>query len=259
MKNKKKAASKKKLAKAFESKGFYIALLSLIVMVGFSVYARRVQENEAKEVSFDDAAWQEAIEESKIELKGEASELVPVEKEAEAEKSEEKEAEEKKPEVNENGEETLVQAVEASAAAIPAEEDKVFGIRLPCDGKIVAECSVDELVYCGAMDDWRTHNGVDIAANEGEAVKAAAGGVVSEVYEDELLGVVVVLDHGNEISTLYGNLQSYDFIRTGTEVKSGDIIGGIGKPGALEADAEPHLHFELRKNGNYENPMQYLN
>ncbi len=249
MKNKKKAASKKKLGKVFESKGFYIALLSLIVMVGFSVYARRAQEHVEKDVSFDDAAWQEAIEESKIELKEEKSEPVPMEKEVE----------EEKPEVNEKDEETLVQAVETSAAVMPVEEDKVFGIRLPCDGKIIAECSVDELVYCSAMDDWRTHNGVDIAANEGEAVKAAAAGVVSEVYEDELLGVVVVLDHGNEISTLYGNLQSYDFIRTGTEVKSGDIIGGIGRPGALEADAEPHLHFELRKNGNYENPTQYMN
>lgn len=246
MKNKKRSTSKNNIKSIVGSKGFYIALLSLIIMVGFSVYARRIQENNNKEVSFDDAAWQEAIKESELE-KEKTEEIVPdVEEVHENEISKE--------------ELTPIEeiAVETVAEVLPKEEPKEFGIRLPCDGKIISGCSLDELVYCSSMGDWRTHNGIDIAANEGESVKAAADGVVSEVYEDELLGVVVVLDHGNGLSTLYGNLQNYDFIRAGTEIKAGDIIGGVGKPGALEANAEPHLHFELHKDGDYENPTKFL-
>lgn len=247
MKNKKKTASKSVAKKVVESKGFYIALLSLIIMVGFSVYARRLQTDNRNEVSFDDAAWQEAVKESELQKEKEGEMVVEEKKDTLLE-----DASEKQPELIEEV------AVETAIEILPPAEDEKFGIRLPCDGKIIAGCSVEELVYCSSMDDWRTHNGIDIAANEGDSVKAAADGVVSEVYEDELFGVVVVLDHGNGMSTMYGNLQSYDFIRAGTEIKAGDIIGGIGKPGALEADAEPHLHFELRRDGDYENPAQYL-
>ncbi len=247
MKNKKRSSSKISIKKLIESKGFYIALLSLIIMVGFSVYARRVQENNKNEVSFDDAAWQEAIKESELQKEKADERILNEKKELENEKI----TEEQLNTIEED-------AVETAMEILPVEETEKFGIRLPCDGKIIADCSLEELVYCSSMDDWRTHNGIDIAANEGESVKAAADGIVAEVYEDELFGVVVVLDHGNGISTLYGNLQSYDFIKAGTEIKSGDIIGGIGKPGSLESNAEPHLHFELHKDGDYENPTQYL-
>jgi len=108
------------------------------------------------------------------------------------------------------------------------------------------------------MDDWRTHNGVDIAAAVGDPVKAAEDGVVSKVYEDEFLGIVVEVDHQNGITSLYGNLQNIDFISTGVKVKQGDIIGGVGTPGALEADLDPHLHFEVMCNGQLKDPSEYI-
>ena len=264
MKKKKSAASRSMLRRAIENKGFYIALFSLMVLVGFSIYARRLQSG-GGDVSFDDEAWQEAVQESGIDI-GKDSETAeqdlkigetntaPRQAPEKQTESTEKAEPEGKPAAAEND---MSAAVETMASAESA--DKPFSMQMPCGGKVIAACSVDDLVYCKAMDDWRTHNGTDIAAAEGDSVKAAADGVVSQVYEDDLLGVVVVLDHGNGISSLYGNLQSYDFIRTGTQVHAGDIIGGVGKPGALEKELEPHLHFEVIKDGEYQNPSEFMN
>ena len=145
-------------------------------------------------------------------------------------------------------------AVKASAqvAAPAAQSDS--GMSEPCVGRVIAECSLDDLVYCAAMDDWRTHNGIDYAAAEGESVHAAAAGTVSRVYSDDMLGATVVIDHGDGISTLYGSLADIDSVKVGASVAKGDVIGTVGKSCALEKNLEPHLHFEVLKDGNPENP-----
>ena len=51
------------------------------------------------------------------------------------------------------------------------------------------------------MQDWRTHNGIDIAATAGQAVASIADGTVTAIYEDDYLGTTVVLSHGNGYST----------------------------------------------------------
>ncbi len=275
MKNKKNMSGKSKLRRMIENKGFYIALFSLVAIMGFSVYARKIQlEKKNSGVAFDDAAWQEALSESGVEFKGNAA---PPENsgdgandnaQSNAANTTEPAAPEKrvsdaekKPEAPAAAANTKAAAVEQSvqtAAETTPQSPGKLSMQLPCSGKIIAACSLDDLVYCSAMDDWRTHNGLDIAAAEGDPVKAAAAGTVSQVYEDDLLGVVVVIDHGDNIATLYGNLQNYDFIRTGTAVHAGDIIGGVGKPGALESDKGSHLHFEVQKNGEYQNPSSFI-
>lgn len=250
--------NKRSILKKFAaSRGFYIALCSLAVIVGISIYARYVQSDINTEVaSFDDEAWKAAVEESGIRVV-DVDDSEKTADSANAEANTEKAENSLSASVNaENAENT--DAVAASAIPQKRTETPKFSMKAPCDGEVIAECFIDELVYCSTMEDWRTHNGMDFAAEIGDAVLAAADGTVSKVYEDELLGVVVVVDHENGISSVYGNLQSYDFIRVGTEVKQGDIVGGVGKPGALEADKEPHLHFEVMADGEHKNPKEYL-
>ncbi|MDO4744191.1 MAG: M23 family metallopeptidase [Clostridia bacterium] len=228
------------------SKGFYITLCTAIAIVGFSVYSRHLRTNMEQQIaSFDDGAWREAVVESEVEV-------INVD-ESELQKSQ---TETSKPV---NSFEKVPEVVETSAKAEPKVETPKFSMEIPCDGKLIASCSIDDLVYCETMEDWRTHNGIDIAGKVGDPVKAAEAGVISEVYKDDLLGVVVVVDHGNEMSSLYGNLQNVDFIKVGTTVQKGDIIGGIGENGALEANLEPHLHFEVMSNGEYKNPQELFN
>ena len=250
MKGKKNSKKKSKLTSIVENKGFYIALVSLVVIVGFSVYARHLQSSLDKDiVSFDETAWQEAVSESGIEIVDIDETSDKSGKKEKTEKSQDKPVK-TQPENQQKAQEKSVQTM--------AESVPVFAMEMPCNGKVIAACSLEELVYCAAMEDWRTHNGMDIAAAVGDPVMAAEAGKISRVYEDDFLGVVVEVEHKDGIVSRYGNLQSVDFISAGTEVGKGDIIGGVGTPGALEAGAEPHLHFEVQCNGEYKNPQEYM-
>lgn len=249
MKERKSKKREEILRKAVESKGVYIALLSLIVIVGVYVYARNMKlEMEKDYVAFDEKAWQEAVNESSIEV-------IDVDTE---EKPEPVEKEEKKTEPEKDTARTTLNSEVEAAVPAAAKAEADFSMIMPCEGKVLAECSLEELVFCSTTEDWRTHNGLDIAAAEGDPVKAVEKGVVSKVYEDEELGIVVVVEHTNGLSSLYGNLQSLDFISAGKQVEKGNVIGGVGKPGSLEADSGTHLHFEIHANGEYKNPMDFL-
>lgn len=252
MKKTKSKNKKSRLRMLAENKGVYIALFSLVAVVGFYVYARYLQTSAEKDLlSFDENAWQEAVAESGVEvIDVDVIDEKKNEPKTKKENTEEKELKQDQISTQQMQEDEAVETV--------AQPEREFAMIMPCQGQVMAECSVEELVYCTAMDDWRTHNGVDIAAAEGDPVKAAENGIVSKVYDDEFLGIVVVVDHEDGISSLYANLQSLDFISAGTKVSRGDIIGGVGKPGALEANSQPHLHFEVLANGEYKNPAEYI-
>ncbi|MDR1391883.1 MAG: M23 family metallopeptidase [Clostridiales bacterium] len=132
------------------------------------------------------------------------------------------------------------------------------GFVLPVSGQIIKECSLDDLVYSKTLDDWRTHNGIDIECAIGTPVKAARDGLVEKIYQSDELGITLVLNHGNGLNTVYSNLQDINFIEIGKKVKTGDIIGGVGSSSSFECADPPHLHFEFIKNGEVQKPMNYF-
>lgn len=88
---------------------------------------------------------------------------------------------------------------------VVAEEPHV--VVLPIQGEVLTAFSVDQLLYNETLDDWRTHDGVDIAAAEGDAVLAACAGTVSSITDDPLMGTTVVIQHSGGYETTYANLQ----------------------------------------------------
>lgn len=98
------------------------------------------------------------------------------------------------------------------------------------------------------------HEGIDIAGSSGKSVYAAGSGKVSFVgwYGD--YGRLVRIDHGGGIETRYAHLSGYD-VAVGDQVYAGDVIGYVGQSGNVTG---PHLHFEVRKNGDPVNPRNYL-
>lgn len=98
------------------------------------------------------------------------------------------------------------------------------------------------------------HTGVDIAAEYGEGVRAAADGVVIEAAVHSGYGRLVIIDHGFGVSTWYGHLSTFT-VPTGIHVKRGDIIGYVGVSGRTTG---PHVHYEVRINDAPVNPMRYL-
>jgi murein DD-endopeptidase MepM/ murein hydrolase activator NlpD len=100
----------------------------------------------------------------------------------------------------------------------------------------------------------RLHEGMDLAAPEGTEVYAAGDGVVTETGEDPVYGRYIVIKHGENWATLYGHLQKIDTVLR-SEVRSGTLIGRVGSTGQSTG---PHLHFELRRNGQARDPGKYL-
>ena len=128
----------------------------------------------------------------------------------------------------------------------------------PLDGTTVTVFSMTELMYDETMADWRTHDGVDIKAGEGDAVKTAADGTVKEVRYDDLMGVTVVISHADGYETQYSSLQQEPPVEQGKTVKAGDIIGLVGSTAAAEGDVGPHLHFSVSKDGKVVDPQEYV-
>ena len=128
----------------------------------------------------------------------------------------------------------------------------------PLEGEVVSAFSVDELSYSETLGDWRTHDGVDIAAENGTHVLAACSGTVASVGQDDLLGVCVVLSHGDGYETTYASLQSDPVVEVGDYVSAGQVIGTVGTSSLAESSAPPHLHFSVRHNGALVDPNDFL-
>lgn len=144
-------------------------------------------------------------------------------------------------------------------AARPAAKPQKQGptLRAPLEGKTIAAFSAEVLAYNEALDDWRTHSGVDIAAEEGTPVCAACDGTVLSVTEDPLMGVTVVVEHEGGFTSTYACLGTEVYVSAGDEVLAGQSIGAVGATAAGES-AEPHLHFSIAKDGTLIDPAEYL-
>lgn len=147
-------------------------------------------------------------------------------------------------------------SVQPAPTPTPAPAPLVF--TWPVKGEIVAGFSVEALAYNETMGDWRTHNGLDIAADRGAQVLAAAAGTVSALYQDDLMGTVVEVDHGQGLVSQYANLAATPTVKVGDAVSTGTIIGSVGGTAALESGLASHIHYALLKEGYPVDPADYL-
>ena len=128
----------------------------------------------------------------------------------------------------------------------------------PVKGAVIAGFSVETLAYNETMGDWRTHNGLDLAAQLGTQVLAAANGTVSALYQDDLMGTVVEIDHGQGLVSQYANLADVPTVKVGDAVTTGAVIGSVGETAAAESGRQAHLHYSLLKEGYPVDPADYL-
>lgn len=128
----------------------------------------------------------------------------------------------------------------------------------PVKGEVLRDFSVETLALDPTMGDWRTHGGLDIAAPVGMEVLAMAAGTVTEVYEDGLMGTTVVVDHGDGLSSSYANLAGQPTVEPGDLVSTGTILGAVGQTAIAESGMSPHLHLEAWKDGVPADPRELL-
>lgn len=98
----------------------------------------------------------------------------------------------------------------------------------------------------------RAHRGVDYAARTGTPIMAAGDGKVKFAGWQNGYGRVVILEHGQGYTTLYGHMSRFGKYRTGARVRQGDTIGYVGMTGLASG---PHLHYEFRVGGVHRDPL----
>ncbi len=101
----------------------------------------------------------------------------------------------------------------------------------------------------------RTHAGIDLAASTGTPIYAADNGIVVESeYKNNGYGKIIKIDHQNGYVTYYAHCSSL-YVNVGDVVAKGDKIAAVGNTGRSTG---PHLHFEIRKDGNHQNPFNFI-
>ena len=158
--------------------------------------------------------------------------------------------------VEEPPEEDTVPAMESETDAQPVAPRLVVA---PLVGEEVAAFSVDELTYNETLGDWRTHDGIDIAAEVGTQVIAACSGVVTAVRDDDMMGTLVTIAHDDGYETTYANLRSSPGVGEGQYVSAGEVIGAVGSSSIAEFSMPAHLHFSVSKDGVPCDPKEFLN
>lgn len=151
---------------------------------------------------------------------------------------------------------TEEQVVESSQSTASEQVDNSRSISLvwPLKGEVLTGY---ELKYSSTFGDYRLHPGLDIKAQPGSQIKAAASGKVVSVEKTFAEGVVIRIEHENGYTTTYAHLEEA-LVEKGQAVSQGDTIGKIGQPGTAEANLGPHLHFEIQQNEQTLDPLEIL-
>ena len=128
----------------------------------------------------------------------------------------------------------------------------------PVMGSIEMPFSIEMPIYHRTLAVWRTHPGIDIAAAIGTRVLAVTDGTVIDIFEDDMMGTTVVIDHGAGLMSIYSNLARTPVVVTGDGVTLGAVIGAVGDTAIGEIREVAHLHFEMTLHGEPVDPTGFL-
>ncbi len=137
-------------------------------------------------------------------------------------------------------------------------ENNELNFIAPASGEILKDFADDSLIYSNTLEEWTTHLGIDIKADKTSIVVASEAGKIESIKNDPRYGLTITIDHGNNYKTVYSNLLTTEFVQLGESVEKGQTIATVGDTASFEILDEPHLHFEMYKDGNAVNPTLYF-
>ena len=114
------------------------------------------------------------------------------------------------------------------------------------------------LVFKPTLNEYSVHNGIDFLAQEGTQVLAINDGVVKSVTNDFGMGWTVQVEHEDGYVSCYSSLSEDITVSVGQTVECGETIGYVANTATYESLEGAHLHFELKKDGEYVNPSVLL-
>ena len=211
--------------------GFYIALMLCAAAIGITGYVYYRNANQAEPVSLEETVVEvPALIEDGVDAPAIATQPAP---------------------------KTTKPAPTEEATTAPTER-KPLKTMSPVSGESISGYSMEALSYNQTTRDWRVHNGVDLAAEAGAEVKAAADGEVYTVFEDDSMGTTVVIRHADGYTTKYASLAENVSVKPGDTVTMGQVIGYASDSAIVESTLGAHVHFGVTCNDVPVDPAEFL-
>lgn len=246
------------LRQMLEGRGFYIVLLLCLLTVGATGLVMAKDGRELKEAQTQLEQQAQVLAPSVVPQEEEPE---PVQQEQPQQMETDAQAQQEQQPVQEAEQpqqtETAAQPEEQPEAQSVMGQEESNRLYAPLTGAVQRAYSGESLQYDKTMGDYRSHGGTDLEAPVGTQVMAAGDGQVASVYNDDRLGMTVVVDHGNGLQTLYANLGEVSVV-PGDIVKTGDVLAVTGTSARTEQAQEPHLHLEVMNGGLREDPAQHI-
>jgi len=223
-------SDKKHIGRTFGARGYYIALILCAAAIGITSYVYYRNEETPEEVLLQQ---EEYIPAGTMEVQADVPVLAT------------------QPQTEDTQSRPEAQPTQPTVK-------KALQTQAPVSGQEIGGYSMEALSYNQTTRDWRVHNGVDISAEEGTPVCAAAEGTVQEVFEDETLGHTVVIRHDGGYTTRYASLQEDLAVSAGDAVALGQTIGYAGSTALVETGLGSHVHFSVTCQGKAMDPAEFL-
>ena len=229
----------------------FVAAIAIVGTYTFSDY-KRIQREE----QFAKAVEDDTKEEEKEEPEEEANNLVFKQEEPEPEAEEEpEELEIPAPAENtDNNPQTGVQSTAGSSTSINFSEDSK--LLWPVNGSILMSYSMDKTVYFSTLDQYKYNPAVIISGAEGDQVLCGTTGIVKSIDITAETGTTVNVDIGNGYELFYGQLKEVP-VNVGDYVEAKSVLGYVSQPTKYYSVEGCNVYFELRKDGQPVNPVEY--
>lgn len=240
--------------KFFYVVGALIIFLAIILVVLYKVYSNKLNDISKSMLSTEEIIGlvPNSTEDETQEIQSASSEISKTIEEAK--KDEENKEEEK-------NNQTVATDIEKTTVEVEEQKEtpkRELVFAYPIEGEKTREFSMENLIYSETLEEWTTHQGLDIKADRTTVVKAAETGTVVAIKNDPRYGLTVIIEHENGFKTVYSNLLTTEFVTEDEKVEKGQSIGTVGNSAVFEIADEPHLHFEMIKDGEYVDPTVYL-
>lgn len=161
-------------------------------------------------------------------------------------------------EVTSDEEEYVDDSTGTSSAVLPAlnfTEDSVMV--WPVSGEVLIDYSMETTTYFSTLDQYKCNNGIVLGAEVGTAVQAAVNGKILSIVDNEETGLTVTMDIGNGYQAIYGQLKELK-VKAGETIAQGEILGYVENPTKYFVKEGSNLYFAVKKDGEYIDPMIYL-
>lgn len=229
----------------------FVAVIALVGVYTFNGYRSQINEQIAKSEMQKENFTEENAEETTT-----GDILLP---EAQNGTSKNTEDVTENPDTEENYENTEVEEEtetgSVSASGVWFSEESV--LTWPASGAVIMGYSMDQTVFFQTLEQYQYNPALIIAGEPGETIAASAAGIVTNIENTAETGTTVCMDMGNGYEAVYGQLQEVA-LSVGDYVNAGETVGILAEPTKYYSVEGPNLYFEVLKDGEPVDPMNYM-